>query len=318
MVLVNLMRIRFQSNKPVITRSLNARRRTALFLARSSVLITLSTLMGCATDTTIYVESTNQNSRIDFIVIHATSENFSESLRLLTTRASNPVSSHYLVPELNDPSYALASLRVHSLVPEHRRAWHAGVSYWREEVGLNDRSIGIEVVNEFKCSGTQLPVSEIQLDEVECDFPSYSDEQIELLVGLLNSILSRYPNINPIDIVGHSDIAIMRKSDPGPLFPWEKLYEQGIGAWPDELLKEKHRAQFSSARPCATRIQKALLALGYQIEITGELDPQSTYALRAFQLHFRPSDYSGEVDVETVAILWSLLEQYMPMGLADL
>jgi N-acetylmuramoyl-L-alanine amidase len=228
-MLNNLMRNHFWTNKPVITRTLNARRRVALLLARSSFLIVLATLVGCVADATVFVESTNQNSRIEFIVIHATSENFSESLRLLTTRTSNPVSSHYLVPELNDPSYPFYSLRVHSLVPEHRRAWHAGVSYWGEEVGLNDRSIGIEVVNEFKCSGTQVPISEIQLDEVECDFPSYSDEQIELLVGLLNSILSRYPNINPIDIIGHSDIAIMRKSDPGPSFPWEILYEQGIG-----------------------------------------------------------------------------------------
>jgi N-acetyl-anhydromuramyl-L-alanine amidase AmpD len=317
-MLNNLMRNHFWTNKPVITRALNARRRVVLLLARSSFLIVLATLVGCVADATVFVESTNQNSRIEFIVIHATSENFSESLRLLTTRTSNPVSSHYLVPELNDPSYPFYSLRVHSLVPEHRRAWHAGVSYWGEEVGLNDRSIGIEVVNEFKCSGTQLPISEIQLDEVECDFPSYSDEQIELLVGLLNSILSRYPNINPIDIIGHSDIAIMRKSDPGPSFPWEVLYEQGIGAWPDGLLKEKHRLQFSGALPCATKIQEALLALGYQIKITGELDSQSTFALRAFQLHFRPADYSGEVDVETVAILWALLEQYRPRESANL
>jgi|TARA_B110000238_G_scaffold133187_1_gene143544 N-acetyl-anhydromuramyl-L-alanine amidase AmpD len=317
-MLDNPMNKHFRSNKLAVTRAPNAHRKIALFLARSSILITMSVLMGCAANTAVYVESTNQNSRVDYIVIHATSENFSESLRLLTTRTSNPVSSHYLVPELNDPSYTLASLRVHSLVPEDRRAWHAGVSYWGEEVGLNDRSIGIEVVNEFKCSGTKMAVSEIQLDEVECDFPIYSDEQIELLVELLKSILSRYPNIGPIDIIGHSDIAIMRKSDPGPSFPWQQLYEQGIGAWPDDLLKETHRAQFSSLLPSATMIQKALLALGYQIEITGELDPQSIYALRAFQLHFRPSDYSGEVDVETVAILWALLEQYRPSGLADL
>jgi len=312
------MRKHFRSNTLVVTRALTARRRVSLFLARSNLLIALAILTGCATDVTVFVESTNQNSRINFIVIHATSENFSESLRLLTTRTSNPVSSHYLVPKLNDPSYARSSLRVHSLVPEHRRAWHAGVSYWREEVGLNDRSIGIEVVNEFKCSGTQMPVSEIQLDEVECDFPSYSDEQIELLVSLLNSILSRYPNISPINIIGHSDIAIMRKSDPGPLFPWEKLHEQAIGAWPDELLEAKHRVLLSIEMPSATRIQKALLALGYEIEITGELDLQSTFVLRAFQLHFRPADYSGEVDVETLAILWALLEQYRPRELANL
>ena len=268
-------------------------------------------------DPLVYVESTNQNSRIDYLVIHATAENFSESLRLLSTRTSNPVSSHYLVPEINDNSYPGDSLRVYSLVPEHRRAWHAGISYWNEEVGLNDRSIGIEVVNEFKCAGTEMPVAEIQLDQVECSFPAYSDEQIALLVDLLNGILSRYPNINPIDIVGHSDIAIMRKSDPGPEFPWEKLYELGIGAWPDAALTSKYQARFSTAVPSATAIQAALLALGYLVDTTGEFDTQLQFALRAFQLHFRPSDYSGELDTETLALLWALLEEYRPADLAD-
>lgn len=265
----------------------------------------------------VYIESPNQNSRIDYIVIHATSENFAESLRLLTTRTNSPVSSHYLIPEINDPTYPRDSLRVYSLVPEQRRAWHAGVSYWQKEVGLNDRSIGIEVVNEFKCTGTDTPVAEIRLEEVECQFPPYSEAQIELLVDLLNSILSRYPNINPIDIVAHSDIAIMRKSDPGPRFPWRRLYQQGIGAWPDEALAAKYREEFSRTLPSAATLQAALLALGYQVEITGEFDAQTRFALRAFQLHFRPADYSGKVDTETVALLWALLEEYRPGELIE-
>lgn len=186
-----------------------------------SVLLLL--LAGCAANPIVTIESSNQSSRIDYVVIHATSEDFAESLRLLTTPTANPVSSHYLIPALGDDSYPHNRLRLYSLVPEPRRAWHAGVSYWAGEESLNDRSIGIEIVNEFKCIGTDMPLEDIELSEVECDFPPYPDDQIEMLIALLRDIQTRYPDIEPIDFVAHSDIAIMRKSDPGPLFPWRRL-----------------------------------------------------------------------------------------------
>lgn len=284
----------------------------------TSFLLSLLVLSQCASNSMVYVESTNQNSRIDYVVIHATAENFGESLRLLSTRNANPVSSHYLIPEIDDPTYPRNSLRVYSLVPEHRRAWHAGVSYWGEETNLNDRSIGIEIVNEFECTGTDMPVPEIELDVVECRFIPFSDQQMELVAELLLDIQERYPGIDPIDFVAHSDIAIMRKSDPGPLFPWKQLYDRGIGAWPDELLTAKYLAQFSAELPAVETVQAALLALGYQIEVTGEFDKQTRFAARAFQLHFRPSDYTGDVDTETVALLWALLEEYRPRSLTEL
>ena len=281
-------------------------------------MVAVFALAGCATDSMVYIESTNQSSRIDYIVIHATSENFGESLRLLSTPTNNPVSSHYLVPEQNDPTYPSDHLRIYNLVEEHRRAWHAGVSQWGNEVSLNDRSIGIEVVNEVKCTGTEMPVPDIVLDNVDCHFPPYSDEQIELLIGLLKSILVRYPGIDPIDVVGHSDIAIMRKSDPGPLFPWKQLYEEGIGIWPQDALVAKYQSRFSSAMPEAEKLQSALLMLGYQVEVTAKFDKQTRFAVRAFQLHFRPANYSGQIDVETAALLWALLEEYRPRELAAL
>jgi N-acetylmuramoyl-L-alanine amidase len=271
---------------------------------------------GCTTSPTVIVESANQNSRINYLVIHATSENFAESLRLLTQRTANPVSSHYLVPEVNDPTYPDDVLRVYSLVPEQRRAWHAGVSYWAGEEALNNRSIGIEVVNEFKCTGTDVRLSEIKLADVDCVFPDYSDAQIELLIGLIKDVLARNPDINPIDVVAHSDIAIMRKSDPGPKFPWRRLYEEGIGVWPDDETVARYRERFRHLSASAAQLQYALSALGYQVEITGAWDQQTRFAVRAFQLRFRPSGYSGFVDVETSAILWALLEKYRPWALA--
>lgn len=258
----------------------------------------------------VVVESANKNSRIDYLVIHATSEDFAESLRLLTTRTSNPVSSHYLVPAPGDDSYPRNDLRVYSLVDEELRAWHAGVSHWAGEESLNDRSIGIEVVNEFKCTETGSPISEIDVDEFICTFPPYADEQIELLIELVQDILARYPAINPIDVVGHSDIAIMRKSDPGPLFPWQQLHEAGIGAWPDGDTVGKYADEFRLRMPMLTEVQQALSRLGYEVEVTGEFDQQTRIAIRAMQLHFRPAEYDGFLDYETAAILWALVEKY--------
>ena len=281
-------------------------------------LLVLCLLTGCAPGSVVFIESANQNSRINYLVIHATSENFAESLRLLTERNPNPVSSHYLVPEINDPTYPDQELRVYSLVSEQRRAWHAGVSYWAGEQSLNNRSIGIEIVNEFDCTGTDLPVEEIDLVDVHCVFPDYSDAQIELLIDLVQQILERNPDINPVDVVGHSDIAIMRKSDPGPKFPWRRLYEEGIGIWPDPEAVAFYKERFKQGMPSARTLQTALLTLGYQVEVTGAWDKQTRFAVRAFQLRFRPSGYSGFADFETTAILWALLEEYRPRDFAEL
>jgi len=256
------------------------------------------------------VPSVNFNSRVDYLVIHATSENFEESLRLLTQPSENSVSSHYLIPTHDDASYPRNRLQIYRLVPEHERAWHAGLSYWGEETGLNDRSIGIEIVNEFTCEGTTNPIEETKPEDINCNFRSYDEEQIARVVELTTDILSRYPNINPIDVVGHSDIAILRRSDPGPNFPWKVLYEAGVGAWYDDETKQQYQQNFAQKMPAIASIQEALNQLGYLVEVSGRFDRQTRYALRAMQLHYRSEDYSGNVDVESAAIIWALLEKY--------
>ncbi len=256
------------------------------------------------------VPSTNHNSRIDYLVIHATSESFEESLRLLSTPNSNPVSAHYLVPTQNDPSYPERNLRVYRLVDENRRAWHAGISKWGNESSLNDRSIGIEVVNDFKCRNLESDAEDDQGIQVECQFPAYPESQIDLLIQLITDILNRYQDIDPIDIVAHADIAPSRKSDPGPLFPWSQLYENGIGAWYENDAASEHLEIIRGQQPSVSEVQCALLVYGYPIEITGRHDAQSQFAMRAFQLHFRPSNYDGSIDDESIAILLSLNEKY--------
>lgn len=267
-------------------------------------------MTGCSN--VIYIESANQNSRVDYVVIHATSANYAESVRLLTIRTGNPVSAHYLIPAENDPSYGHGRLRLHQFVKESQRAWHAGISYWAEETGLNDRSIGIEIVNEFSCVSDPDAAEDYGPDALVCEFPPFSEAQIEMLVELLRGIQRRYPGIGPLDFVAHSDIAIphRRRSDPGPLFPWRRLYDEGIGAWYDEETRLVYMERFENRPPTVERLQAALLRLGYLVEPTGELDHQTRFAVRAFQLHFRPTDYRGVPDVETAAILWSLIEKY--------
>ncbi|MGB1640310.1 MAG: N-acetylmuramoyl-L-alanine amidase, partial [Pseudohongiellaceae bacterium] len=176
---------------------------------RSRAVIACTCAMLAACSNVVVIPSANYNSRVDYLVIHATSEDFAESLRLLTQPTANPVSSHYLVPAPFDPTYPRNDLRVYQLVPELDRAWHAGVSYWAGESALNDRSIGVEVVSEFKCTGTSNPIEETAPEDFECEFPSYDDDQIALLIELLSEILDRFPSIDPIDVVGHSDIAIL-------------------------------------------------------------------------------------------------------------
>lgn len=254
--------------------------------------------------------SFNHNSRVNFLVVHFTSEHFAESLRLLTERTDSPVSSHYLVPEPGDETYTAGSLRIHKLVGEDRRAWHAGKSYWGGAVALNDTSIGIEIVNRSACVDIDPDSGNPTPEDQTCTFLDYPEEQLELVVALVTDILGRYPEIDPVDIVGHADIAPGRRVDPGPLFPWKRLYDAGVGAWYDVETVKKYRVQFQAKLPSLESIQAALSTYGYELEPSGEEDVQTRFVVRAFQMHFRPHDVSGEIDLETAAILFALVEKY--------
>jgi N-acetylmuramoyl-L-alanine amidase len=200
-------------------------------------------------------------------------------------------------------------------VPEERRAWHAGRSYWSGTTSLNDSSIGIEIVNESACVNddpdTDAPTPEEQI----CRLFDYPEEQIDLVIRLAADILKRNEDIAPVDVVGHGDIAPTRRVDPGPRFPWKRLYDNGIGAWYDDETVARYRRQLEAFPPDIALVQQALDAYGYPIEETGEDDVQTRFAVRAFQMHFRQSNYDGQVDAETASILFALLEKYRPARL---
>ncbi|MEJ1975171.1 MAG: N-acetylmuramoyl-L-alanine amidase [Acetobacteraceae bacterium] len=175
------------------------------------------------------------------------------------------VSSHYVVEEDG---------LVWQLVPEARRAWHAGISAWRGHTVLNDRSVGIEIVNPGHEWGYR-PFPALQMAAV-CD--------------LCLAVLDRHP-IPPRNVVAHSDVAPDRKQDPGELFDWEGLARNGVGLWPREGIVPVAEAA----------VLDALGRVGYRCDLPLAM------LLRAFQQHWRPAAVNGEADAGTRTRLAGLL-----------
>lgn len=188
------------------------------------------------------------------------------------------VSAHYMIEEDG---------RVFRLVPEDRRAWHAGVACWAGRRDINARSIGIELVNpghEFGCR----------------DFPA---QQMDSLVILCTDILARHA-IAPERVLGHSDVAPARKQDPGERFDWAALARAGIGLWPGEL-------SLADGAPSEPAFLEQLALFGYATD-----DAPSQEVIAAFQRHFRPSAVTGQADGECAGRLAALL-RHLDLSNAD-
>ena len=266
------------------------------------------------------VESQNASERVRFLVMHFTTIDFDTSLRVLTQPSSAPVSSHYLIPESDDPSYPHDDLRVYQLVDEKRRAWHAGPSIWEDRSQLNDHSIGIEIVNKAHCHPPAESTPEAEAEAV-CFFPDFDPKQMELVIALSKDILARYPDISPTRVIGHGDIIPHYKIDPGPKFPWQQLAEAGIGAWYDDDTVKRHldflNGNTTSDRESVRRrFAQWLSDYGYGIDPEAPTDEEITLYTRAFQYHFRPWKVDGEVDNHSRALLLALLEKYFPQKLS--
>jgi N-acetylmuramoyl-L-alanine amidase len=233
--------------------------------------------------TTIERLSPNHDERgaapVDMLVLHYTGMQTGEAALTRMCDPAAKVSAHYMVEEDG---------RIFRLVPEDRRAWHAGVSSWRGHRDINARSIGIEIVNPGHEFGYR-------------DFPK---PQITALVALSRRILGRYP-IPARNVVGHSDVAPARKTDPGERFPWLTLAKAGIGLWPAPVrLRTTAKAFDAGATDSAiANAQSLLQCYGYAIDVTGILDDPTLQTLVAFQRHFRPSRIDGLLDVETAALI---------------
>ena len=196
--------------------------------------------------------SPNQDERppggaIDVLILHYTGMRTGQDALARLCDPAARVSCHYVVEEDG---------ATWQLVDEARRAWHAGVSHWRGHDGLNDRSIGVEVVNPGHDWGYR-------------DFPAL---QMAAVCDLCLGILRRHP-IPPGNVVAHSDVAPDRKQDPGELFDWPGLAANGVGLWPE----------CRTASGLGPDVPLALRMIGYG-------DPGSEATLRAFQRHWLPQE----------------------------
>ncbi|WP_019223949.1 N-acetylmuramoyl-L-alanine amidase [Bartonella rattaustraliani] len=190
---------------------------------------------------------------------------------------------------------------VHVLDPEIKngRALQPDVDLWTDDNHVSGTSLQLE------------PVHCVGYNNEDFVFPSYNPTQIDAVKELALNILQRYPDILPTDVIGHSDIAIGRKSDPGAAFPWKELYVAGIGAWYDDEIKEHYQEQFSKCFPLKSDVLGKLKCYGYD---TSAAYTEIGYKnlIRAFQFHFRQESYDGILDVETAAIIYALVDKYFP------
>ena len=200
--------------------------------------------------------------RPDMLILHYTGmRSAADALDRLCDPAAK-VSAHWLIEEDG---------AVWRLVPEEQRAWHAGVSFWDGETGLNAGSIGIELANPGH----------------EFGYRPFPEPQMAALVGLARDVVARW-RIAPRRVLGHADVAPRRKQDPGELFDWRRLAGQGIGLWP------------APAAPVADAVG-ALARCGYEVA-------EPAASLLAFQRRFRPARLDGLADDETRALLGGLLD----------
>lgn len=205
---------------------------------------------------------------ITMVVVHYTEMKPVETALGRLTDPDAKVSAHYLITEEGE---------VVRLVPEEKRAWHSGASYWRGVKDVNSASIGIELDHPGHRDG----------------YREFASAQIDALVPLLARIVKQH-DIPRANVVGHSDVAPLRKIDPGELFPWPRLAEYGLCLPIPKKLEKGDPFHNEGA------FILALERYGYDIT-------EGRKAIEAFERRWRPDRIEGKVDAQLGAILWHLL-----------
>lgn len=220
----------------------------------------------------------------DMLLLHYTGMvSADEAVARLCDPASK-VSCHYLIHEDG---------RIVQMVPEGRRAWHAGLSVWEDEPDTNSRSIGIEIAN---------PGHEFGY----ADFP---EAQIDAVIALGLDICERHGIVRH-HVLAHSDVAPRRKEDPGEKFPWDRLAAAKLGHWqkPAPLTTQGDTFLPGDEGEPVEEVQSLFAIYGYGIEISGRFDEQTKAVVTAFQRHFRQEKVDGIIDPSTIATLRRLLK----------
>jgi N-acetylmuramoyl-L-alanine amidase len=220
----------------------------------------------------------------DLILLHYTGMQsaLAALARLREAAGAQKVSAHYFVDEDGT---------ITQLVPEARRAWHAGISSWESDNDINSRSIGIEIVNPGH----------------EFGYPDFPPHQIDAVTALCRDITARH-RIRSDRVLAHSDVAPGRKQDPGEKFPWGRLHEAGVGHWvaPTPISDAPYLA-VGDCGETVSLLQMELAKYGYGISVTGNFDAATRDVVAAFQRHFRPARVDGVADGSTLTTLTDLL-----------
>ncbi|WP_310559155.1 N-acetylmuramoyl-L-alanine amidase [Flavobacterium sp.] len=218
---------------------------------------------------TEWISSVNFNLRKpNFIILHHTAQDsLAQTLRTFTITKPQ-VSAHYVIADDG---------KVVQMVNDYLRAWHGGNSIWGKNTDINSSSIGIELDNN--------------------GFEPFSDKQIISLLALLTKLKKDY-NIPIQNIIGHSDIAPSRKTDPSRLFPWKLLALNGFGIWPDEILEPA---------PVNFNAEQALRIIGYNTK-------NLSSAIAAFKLHYIQTEVDSVLDEKTINTIYNIFSHSLKMN----
>ncbi len=220
--------------------------------------------------------------RPDLLILHYTGMESAAAAIGRLGDATAEVSAHYVV---------LENGRIVQMVPEGRRAWHAGASAWKGWRDVNSRSLGIEIVHPGHAGG----------------LPPYPEAQVAAVTDLARDIAARW-GIPAERVLGHSDIAPERKEDPGETFPWDRLAAAGVGHWvpPVPIRDGRFLARNDAGQPVEA-LQAMLALYGYDLEVSGRFDERTHAVVAAFQRHFRPARVDGVADASTITTLRDLI-----------
>ena len=216
------------------------------------------------------------------LVLHYTGlETAERAMRWLCTPESR-VSCHYLIDEAG---------RITQMVREEFRAWHAGESCWEGETDINSASIGIEIHNPGHSEG----------------YPEFPAVQMQAVEALALDIIARH-GVPARRVLAHSDVAPMRKRDPGEKFGWARLARAGIGHWVEPAAIEGDPGLGLGDRgEAVARLQGQLADYGYKIGTGGTFDAETRAVVTALQRHFRPALVNGRADSSTIRTLERLI-----------
>ena len=216
--------------------------------------------------------------KIKYLIYHYTGmKNDKLAIRKLTSFNSN-VSCHY---------YITKSGKLIQMVPDLYIAWHAGESYWGNDKSINYNSIGIEISNPGHGNG----------------YRNFSDKQIKCLIRISKLIIKKY-NIDKNKILGHSDIAPLRKIDPGEKFPWKFLNKKKIGVWHNVSSEKLKSSRKKNSEENLSQFINYLKKIGYNIEYSNLNELKKI--IKVFQMRFRPELVNGKLDLECFNIVKSL------------